>query len=124
MDEADRAGAPFLRPWPKCLGRAALALYGGHLAAFVTSPLSECGHCVQTFWKLLGIAPGLIITFPLGGSDAQFFRPILAGGATLAALLLVATLQRRSERTAKIALLVTALLAALNGTAIGHALRP
>lgn len=106
-----------------CFARAALAVYGGHLAAFVTSPLAECQHCVVTFWQMLIYAPGVLATVELGGSDLQFLRPWLAGTVTLAALWGLAAMQRQATWLAHLTLLAAVLLAALNGTALGFALR-
>lgn len=59
----ESTGARFHLSWAECkvpLRRAALALWLPSLAAFPLSPLAECGHCVQTYWGLLPVFPGLL----------------------------------------------------------------
>ena len=68
----EAAGAPDPGPEPAPtrgwrVARAALWVYAPQLLALALSPVTECSHCVATFWPMFLVLPGFIplLMFPL-----------------------------------------------------------
>ena len=110
---------PSPRRWFR-LGRAAAWTYAPQLAAFVLSPVTECSHCVATFWGFFLILPGFIplVLFPL----PALLRWTAAVAMTLVVVWGHDALQDRT-RFMLVARLALAALTALNAIAFGNLIR-
>ncbi len=105
--------------WPQALGRGLGILYLPQLTAVVIGPLGECEHCVETYFQLFLILPGLLGATLLHASD----KPIVASLVTVTLAYGVILVMRRSGKAARIGGIAIALLSALNALAISHMLR-
>ena len=75
MRESGR-DARFLRAWKTPLSRAAIAWWGGAWLPLMFGPLSECGHCVQSWLWMLPVLPGF--------APARLVQSAMAADYTLA----------------------------------------
>jgi hypothetical protein len=123
MNPVPTAPRTFHLSWAECrgpLGRAAGTLWLPAFTAFVATPLTECDHCVRTFWALLPVFPGLSAGMWLGATVGGY---ILAGVATLMLLALVALGIGLAGRRWPLVALPVAALAAAQAIGLGHLLR-
>lgn len=116
----DAAAPDTRRGW---LASAAIALataYVPTLVPFVSGPLTECDHCVDTYLELLAIVPGLAAGLLVG--EGGF---VVVAGLTSAAIVVGTMLAaRRLRNGATIALCgPLALLIGLESAAIAMVLR-
>lgn len=105
--------------WAQALGRGLGILYLPQLTAVVIGPLGECDHCVETFFELFLILPGLLGATLLHAPD----KPIVASLVTVTLAFGVIQIMRQSGKAARIGGIAIALLSALNALAISHMLR-
>ena len=90
VDHPEPSPRHFHLTWAECrtpLRRAATTLWLPAAAAFVASPLTECGHCVRTYLALLPVFPGLAAGLWLGATPLGY---ALAGMASVVLLTVVA----------------------------------
>lgn len=71
MREAER-DARFLRAWKTPLLHAAIAWWGGAWLPLLFGPLSECGHCVQSWLWMLPVLPGFAPAVLSGAQGIAF----------------------------------------------------
>ena len=102
------------------LGRAAAWTYAPQLAALVLSPVTECSHCVATFWALFMILPGFI---PLGFFPLPALLRWAAAVAMTLAVIWGHDALRRRTGAMLVARLALAILTALNAIAFGNVIR-
>jgi hypothetical protein len=103
--------------------RALALVYLPQLAPLLFGPLTECSHCVGTYWQLFGVLPGALVAALLAQELGWFgWIPvvILVLGVWATAFALVRAPWTRARRIA--AALLAALLAA-NALAFGTAIR-
>ncbi|MDA0934269.1 MAG: hypothetical protein O3C51_12525 [Planctomycetota bacterium] len=117
----EAAGAPEPAPtrgWR--VARAALWVYAPQLLALALSPVTECSHCVATFWTMFLVLPGFLplLMFPLPA--------LLPWGVAVAMTLGLIWCHDAFRDRSKVALVVRLVLAAmtaLNAIAFGHLIR-
>lgn len=100
--------------------RATATLWLPWLAAFVASPLTECGHCVRNYVMLLPVFPGLAAGMWLGASVAGF---AVAAVAALSLLGVVATGVGLAGRRWPLVAVPFAALATAQAIGLGYLLR-
>ncbi len=110
------------------LGRGARVLravawtYAPQLAALVLSPVTECSHCVATFWSLFAILPGFMLLLLLG-SSLGWFCWVLTGALTFGLGAAHFALGGSRSRLVRVVQVLLALLTALNAIAFGNVIR-
>lgn len=107
--------------WRAPLGRAALALWLPALLPFAVGPLSECGHCVGVYLRLVPVLPGFFAAAWVRNEMVAFYA--LAFVATLAVLAACALLIALAGRRWPAVAVPVALLAGAQAIGLGHALR-
>lgn len=102
------------------LCRALAWTYVPQLLALVLSPVTECSHCVATFWTVFVILPGFIplLMFPLP-SALRF----VCAGAMAVGLIWAHDALRHRTGVALGGRLALAALTALNAIAFGNVIR-
>lgn len=91
MRESGR-DARFLRAWKTPLSRAAIAWWGGAWLPLMFGPLSECGHCVQSWLWMLPVLPGFAPTVLCGVHGIAFAA--IACGVSIALVAVTAVCMR------------------------------
>jgi len=121
--QASTATRTFTLRWAEArpaLLRAAATLWLPALLPFVFGPLTECGHCVQNYLKLLPVQPGFLAA-AWCRNDPWFHA--VGGLATLLLLALVATLIGIAGRRWWLVAIPVAVLAGVQALGIGYLLR-
>ena len=112
------------RAWTwKPVGLALAYLYLPQLAPLFGGPLTECSHCVGTFFSFFPCMPGMLIGALLARDAGSAAGIAVAAGTTLAlAAILLGVLQTQNRPRFAIAWFV-AILASANSLAFAEALR-
>ena len=100
--------------------RAVAWTYAPQLAALVLSPVTECSHCVATFWALFAFLPGFV---SLAVLRLPSVFPWIAAVAITLVLIWAHDALRHRTRPMLVARLVLAALTALNAIAFGNVIR-
>lgn len=117
------------RPWKLAVPIALAAVYLPTLVPFAAGELTDCGHCVANYLRLLPIVPGWMIGAGLAhafaGHPSSTMWLYVAGGAiTLALVVGLLLAARRLHRRDLIALCVIVMpLVGVQAHWLGAALR-
>lgn len=103
------------------VGRALLFLYLPQLLPLFVGPLTECSHCVASYWQLFVVLPGMVVRVLLASPSVLAYWMMIV--VTLAWLLaFVGLFQRRSPPRSTIAAGL-AILSGLNALGVSFLLR-
>lgn len=118
MDAPAEARPPL--SWPRAAGLAALTAWLPGVVPFAVGPLTECSHCVATYFRVWPVQPGMLAAVVIGGNAAFW----VVGGAGTAAVLLVLTMVARWAGPGRWALLGAAMiLLGFQALGLSHLLR-
>lgn len=107
--------------WPQAVMRGAAVVYGPQLVGAACSPLSECDHCVNTFFQLFPLIPGVLAI----GATRLHGMPgfALAALVSLGVLAGTSLLAKRSTTPRIVGAVLIGIVSALNAAAVAHMIR-